>query len=136
MVGGGEADKVDNAPSQSELNRGILLKLGVPAGAIETFGTANTNTRDEPARPGGFSPAGPVGARVAANSTTIVLADASFLLHSQGAIRRNAIILTKIPREHGIGETHNFAHVKSARGVAYGSHHRAIEVLSSSPVAS
>ena len=34
-------------PSQSELNRKILLKLGVPAGVIETFGTANRNTRDE-----------------------------------------------------------------------------------------
>ena len=34
-------------PSHSELNREILLKLGVPAGAIETFGTANKNTRDE-----------------------------------------------------------------------------------------
>ena len=35
-------------PSHSELNREILLKLGVPAGVIETFGTANKNTRDEP----------------------------------------------------------------------------------------
>ena len=34
-------------PSHSELNREILLKLGVPAGVIETFGTANKNTRDE-----------------------------------------------------------------------------------------
>jgi uncharacterized SAM-binding protein YcdF (DUF218 family) len=34
-------------PSHSELNRQILLKLDVPAGAIETFGTANKNTRDE-----------------------------------------------------------------------------------------
>jgi uncharacterized SAM-binding protein YcdF (DUF218 family) len=34
-------------PSHSELNREILLKLGVPASAIETFGTANKNTRDE-----------------------------------------------------------------------------------------
>jgi uncharacterized SAM-binding protein YcdF (DUF218 family) len=34
-------------PSHSELNREILLKLGVPAGVIETFGTANRNTRDE-----------------------------------------------------------------------------------------
>ena len=32
-------------PSHSELQ--ILLKLGVPAGAIETFGTASRNTRDE-----------------------------------------------------------------------------------------
>ena len=86
-----------DAPSQSELNRGILLKLGVPAGAIETFGTANTNTRDEPARLWGFSPAGPVGARVAANSITIVLADASFLLHSQGATRRETLDWNTIP---------------------------------------
>jgi uncharacterized SAM-binding protein YcdF (DUF218 family) len=34
-------------PSHSELNRQILLKLDVPADAIETFGTANKNTRDE-----------------------------------------------------------------------------------------
>lgn len=34
-------------PSQSELNREILLKLGVPASAIGTFGTASKNTRDE-----------------------------------------------------------------------------------------
>ena len=34
-------------PSHSELNRDILLKLGVPASAIETFGTANENTREE-----------------------------------------------------------------------------------------
>jgi uncharacterized SAM-binding protein YcdF (DUF218 family) len=33
--------------SDSELNREALLKLGVPAGAIEKFGTASTNTRDE-----------------------------------------------------------------------------------------
>jgi uncharacterized SAM-binding protein YcdF (DUF218 family) len=34
-------------PSHTELNREILLKEGVPAGVIETFGTANKNTRDE-----------------------------------------------------------------------------------------
>jgi uncharacterized SAM-binding protein YcdF (DUF218 family) len=34
-------------PSHSELNRQILLKLDVPADAIETFGTANKNSRDE-----------------------------------------------------------------------------------------
>jgi hypothetical protein len=33
--------------SHSEQNREILLKLGVPAGVIETFGTASRNTRDE-----------------------------------------------------------------------------------------
>jgi len=31
----------------AELNRAALLKLGVPAGAIENFGVANANTRDE-----------------------------------------------------------------------------------------
>lgn len=35
------------SPTDAELNRAALLKLGVPPGAIETFGTANTNTRDE-----------------------------------------------------------------------------------------
>src|SRR6516164_4539269 len=34
-------------PSHSELNREILVKLGVPPGVIETFGAANKNTRDE-----------------------------------------------------------------------------------------
>ena len=34
-------------PSDAELNRAALLKLGVPAAAIETFGTASANTRDE-----------------------------------------------------------------------------------------
>jgi uncharacterized SAM-binding protein YcdF (DUF218 family) len=34
-------------PSHSELNREILLKLGIPAGVIKTFGTANGNTREE-----------------------------------------------------------------------------------------
>jgi uncharacterized SAM-binding protein YcdF (DUF218 family) len=33
--------------SHSELNREILVKLGVPPGAIETFGAASKNTRDE-----------------------------------------------------------------------------------------
>jgi uncharacterized SAM-binding protein YcdF (DUF218 family) len=34
-------------PSHTELNREILLKLGIPAGVVETFGTASRNTRDE-----------------------------------------------------------------------------------------
>ena len=34
-------------PSHSEQNREVLLKLGVPAGVIEKFGTASRNTRDE-----------------------------------------------------------------------------------------
>jgi uncharacterized SAM-binding protein YcdF (DUF218 family) len=33
----------------TEANRQVLLKLGVPATAIETFGTANKNTEDEAA---------------------------------------------------------------------------------------
>jgi uncharacterized SAM-binding protein YcdF (DUF218 family) len=33
--------------SDTELNHTALVKLGVPPDAIETFGTANTNTRDE-----------------------------------------------------------------------------------------
>jgi hypothetical protein len=41
------AVSTDAMPSHAELNRQILLKLGVPAGAIETFGTANGNTREE-----------------------------------------------------------------------------------------
>jgi uncharacterized SAM-binding protein YcdF (DUF218 family) len=34
-------------PSDYERNRAALLKLGVPASAIEAFGKANTNTREE-----------------------------------------------------------------------------------------
>jgi uncharacterized SAM-binding protein YcdF (DUF218 family) len=41
------AASIGAVPSHSELNRAILLKLGVPAGAIDTFGTASKNTRDE-----------------------------------------------------------------------------------------
>jgi uncharacterized SAM-binding protein YcdF (DUF218 family) len=41
------AVSVGAIPSHNELNREILLKLGVPASAIETFGTASRNTRDE-----------------------------------------------------------------------------------------
>src|SRR5262249_9122510 len=33
--------------SDSQRNRAALLKLGVPASAIEAFGKANTNTREE-----------------------------------------------------------------------------------------
>jgi hypothetical protein len=33
--------------SDTELNRTALIKLGVPPRAVENFGTANTNTRDE-----------------------------------------------------------------------------------------
>jgi hypothetical protein len=34
-------------PRHTDAGFQILLKLGVPAGAIETFGTENTNTKDE-----------------------------------------------------------------------------------------
>lgn len=34
-------------PSHTEANRQVLLKLGVPATAVETFGMANKNTKDE-----------------------------------------------------------------------------------------
>jgi uncharacterized SAM-binding protein YcdF (DUF218 family) len=34
-------------PSDTELNRAALLKLGVPSAAVESFGNANTNTREE-----------------------------------------------------------------------------------------
>jgi uncharacterized SAM-binding protein YcdF (DUF218 family) len=35
------------SPSYSELSRDVLLKLGVPADALDTFGIANKSTRDE-----------------------------------------------------------------------------------------
>jgi uncharacterized SAM-binding protein YcdF (DUF218 family) len=41
------AASIGATSSHSEINREILLKLGVPAGAIQTFGTASKNTRDE-----------------------------------------------------------------------------------------
>ena len=41
------AASMDAMPSHTELNREILVKLGVPPGAIETFGAASKNTRDE-----------------------------------------------------------------------------------------
>jgi uncharacterized SAM-binding protein YcdF (DUF218 family) len=41
------AASMGGIPSDSEFNRQALLKLGVPAGAIEKFGTASTSTRDE-----------------------------------------------------------------------------------------
>jgi uncharacterized SAM-binding protein YcdF (DUF218 family) len=34
-------------PTDTELNRAALLKLGVPSAAVESFGNANTNTREE-----------------------------------------------------------------------------------------
>jgi uncharacterized SAM-binding protein YcdF (DUF218 family) len=41
------AASMGGIPSDSELNRQALLRMGVPAGAIEKFGIASTNTRDE-----------------------------------------------------------------------------------------
>jgi hypothetical protein len=38
---------VGASPSNTELNRNALLKLGVAPSAIESFGTANKTTRDE-----------------------------------------------------------------------------------------
>jgi uncharacterized SAM-binding protein YcdF (DUF218 family) len=35
------------ALGHTEINRQVLLKLGVPADAIETFGSSNKNTKDE-----------------------------------------------------------------------------------------
>jgi uncharacterized SAM-binding protein YcdF (DUF218 family) len=43
----GLAKKVLVSHSDYQLNRGALLKLGVLASAIEEFGEANTNTREE-----------------------------------------------------------------------------------------
>lgn len=34
-------------PTDTELNRAALLSLGVPPAAVESFGNANTNTREE-----------------------------------------------------------------------------------------
>jgi uncharacterized SAM-binding protein YcdF (DUF218 family) len=42
-----QAASMGAIPPDSELNREVLLKLGVPDAAIEKFGTASTNTRDE-----------------------------------------------------------------------------------------
>jgi uncharacterized SAM-binding protein YcdF (DUF218 family) len=36
-----------DSPSYTELSRAALLKLGVPADAVETFGKANKNTKEE-----------------------------------------------------------------------------------------
>jgi hypothetical protein len=43
----GPTVKIFAAPSHAELNRTILLKLGVPESAIGIFGKASQNTRDE-----------------------------------------------------------------------------------------
>jgi uncharacterized SAM-binding protein YcdF (DUF218 family) len=41
------SDVREGAPTHTELNRMVLLKLGVPEEAIATFGQANRNTWDE-----------------------------------------------------------------------------------------
>jgi uncharacterized SAM-binding protein YcdF (DUF218 family) len=43
----GLADKVLISRSDYELNRAALLEFGIPASAIEAFGKANKNTREE-----------------------------------------------------------------------------------------
>jgi uncharacterized SAM-binding protein YcdF (DUF218 family) len=47
QVGETRSSQIGAVPAHSELNRNILLKLGVPEGAIGTFGKQNRNTRDE-----------------------------------------------------------------------------------------
>jgi uncharacterized SAM-binding protein YcdF (DUF218 family) len=41
------SEKLGVLPPHTELNRQVLLKLGVPEQAIETFGSASSNTREE-----------------------------------------------------------------------------------------
>jgi uncharacterized SAM-binding protein YcdF (DUF218 family) len=43
------SSKIGAIPGHSELNRMVLLKLGVPEGAIAMFGKQNKSTRDEAA---------------------------------------------------------------------------------------
>jgi hypothetical protein len=43
----GRSVTIGGLPGHTELNRRVLLNLGVPVTAIETFGTANRNTNDE-----------------------------------------------------------------------------------------
>jgi uncharacterized SAM-binding protein YcdF (DUF218 family) len=45
----GRSSTIGGIPGHSELNRMVLLKLGVPHAAIEMFGQANTSTKDEAA---------------------------------------------------------------------------------------
>src|SRR5205823_4991722 len=47
QVAEGYLVKIGVMPGHTELNRMLLLKLGVPDHAIETFGPRNKNTRDE-----------------------------------------------------------------------------------------
>jgi uncharacterized SAM-binding protein YcdF (DUF218 family) len=47
LISQGSEERRGAIPLHSELNREKLLKLGVPIGSIEIFGTANESTRDE-----------------------------------------------------------------------------------------
>jgi uncharacterized SAM-binding protein YcdF (DUF218 family) len=43
----GRSVSIGKLPGHTELNRAVLLNLGVPDSAIESFGTANRNTMEE-----------------------------------------------------------------------------------------
>jgi uncharacterized SAM-binding protein YcdF (DUF218 family) len=47
QVSDGRAVAIGAQPGHTEVNRQVLLKLGVPADAIETFGSSNRNTKEE-----------------------------------------------------------------------------------------
>jgi DUF218 domain len=47
QVADGRAVAIGAELGHTEINRQVLLKLGVPADAIETFGKANKNTKEE-----------------------------------------------------------------------------------------
>jgi uncharacterized SAM-binding protein YcdF (DUF218 family) len=47
QVAEGRSVSIGELPGHTELNKTILLNLGVPDSAIETFGTANRNTIEE-----------------------------------------------------------------------------------------
>jgi hypothetical protein len=47
QVSDGRAVAIGAQPGHTEVNRQVLLKLGVPADAIETFGDSNKNTKEE-----------------------------------------------------------------------------------------
>src|SRR5262245_37617060 len=47
QVTDGRAVAIGAQPGHTQVNRQVLLKLGVPAEAIETFGSSNKNTKQE-----------------------------------------------------------------------------------------
>jgi uncharacterized SAM-binding protein YcdF (DUF218 family) len=49
QVTGGRSTEIGAVPGHTELNRMVLVKLGVPASIVEAFGQANRNTFDEAA---------------------------------------------------------------------------------------